>query len=200
MGTIYLVTKTHGDEVDGRHIIHINKLKYYLFDVYSIQEIKYEELINLLKEEQYIEMSNDEDNLPKIVNIADLEGLRSILVFVNQEKLKEDEKKTKVSARCERLLEKIIDQLKAKGAKGDKEEADLSAILAECDEKKIPANQEDLRDAITVGLCGDIVVGDYNKLSCMVNYKKLLKVFPALRLQNAINSHNEKKSGGNKYT
>lgn len=198
LGTLYLVAKTHGDVLaDGRYQIHTNKIKYYLYDVYAIQEIKYEELLNLLIEEHYIQMVNDEDNLPKVAQFADLEGLRSILVFLNQEKLKEEAKKIRVSDRCERLLGKIIEQARSKGATSDQEKyvCDLSAILEDCKQKQIAVTDEDLKDAITVGVADDIVVGEYNKLSCNIMYKKLLKVYPALRLQNAIESHNKKKAG-----
>ncbi|OIQ19103.1 MAG: hypothetical protein BM556_07410 [Bacteriovorax sp. MedPE-SWde] len=195
LGTLYLVAKTHGEEVDGRHQIHINKLKYYLFDIYSIQEIKYEELFNVLKEEHYLELVNDEENLPKVVQFHDIEGLRSILVFFNQERLKEDDKKMRVSPKCERLLGKIMEQFKVANFEGDKGPVNLSAILEEFKEKQIAISDEDLKDAINVGLCDDIVVGEFNKLSCLVYYKKLKKIFPALRLQNAIDAHNSKKAG-----
>jgi len=199
LGTLYLVAKTHGEEVDGRHQIHINKLKYYLYDIYAIQEIKYEEMINVLKEEHYITLANDEDNLPKVVQFSDLEGIRSIVVFFNQERLKEDDKKMKVSPKCERILGKMIEQLKMKNFDGSKSPVDLSSILQEFKDNQVSISDEDLKDAIKIGLCDDIVVGDYNKLTCTVYYKNLIKVFPALRLQNAIDAHNAKKAGGNKY-
>lgn len=198
LGTLYLVTKTHGDVLpDGRFQIHTNKLKYYLYDVYSIQEIKYEELFNLLQQEHYIQIANDEDNLPKVAQFADLEGLRSILVFINQEKLKEEAKKIRVSSKTERLLGKIIEQARAKGATSnqDKVAIDLSAIFEDFKIKQIPISDEDLKDAITAGLSDDIVVGGHNKLSCNIFYKKLLKIYPALRLQNAVEAHNHKKAG-----
>lgn len=200
LGTLYLVTKTHGEEVDGKFQIHINKLKYYLFDIYAIKEIKYEELMHLLKEEHYIDLAADEDNLPKIVVFHDLEGLRSILVFVNQERLKEDAKKMVVSTKCERFLGKILEQLRVSNSTEDRVVADLSSIIEDFKSKQIGITDEDLRDAINIGLCDDIVVGDFNKLTCTVNYRKLQKVFPALRLQNAIKAHNDKKAGGTKYS
>ncbi|EQC45364.1 Crp/Fnr family transcriptional regulator [Bacteriovorax sp. Seq25_V] len=198
LGSLYLVTKTHGDVLaDGRYQIHTNKLKYYLYDVFAVKEIKYEELFNLLQQEHYIQIVNDEDNLPKVAQFADLEGLRSILVFLNQEKLKEEEKKIKVSPKTERLLGKVIEQARAKGATSDTDKVliDLSVILDEFKEKQVAIGDEDLKDAITAGLCDDIVIGDFNKLVFNVYYKKLIKIFPALRLQNAIDAHNKKKAG-----
>ena len=68
------------------------------------------------------------------------------------------------------------------------------------DKAKIAISDQDLTDAVAVGLCEDIVVGEYNKLKTTVNYKKLLKVFPALRLQNAIDATNKEKSGEKGYS
>lgn len=199
LSTMYLVTKTHGDEVDGMIQIHLNKLKYYLFDIYNIQEIKYEELIQLMKNEHYVELANDADNLPKILRFNDLEGIRSIIVFLNSERLKEDAKKTKVSEKCERILGKMIQQVRASGNIADRMSINFSAILEELRATKVAVSDEDLRDAVNIGLCEDLMVGENNRLTTVVNYKKLVKVFPALRLQNAIIKTNEIKAGEKKY-
>ncbi len=200
LSTFYLVAKTHGEEVDGKIQIHLNKIKYYLYDIYNVQEIKYEELIELMVREHYVELKTDEDNLPKVLRINDVEGIRSILVFLNSERLKEEDKKTRVSRKCERLLGKIIQQVRASGKAADRVPVDLSSILDEFKEAKIAISDQDLTDAVAVGLCEDIVVGEYNKLKTTVNYKKLLKVFPALRLQNAIDATNKEKSGEKGYS
>ena len=44
LATIYLVYKAHGEVLEnGSTQIHMNKLKFYLFDVYNVPEIKFEE-------------------------------------------------------------------------------------------------------------------------------------------------------------
>ena len=58
LSTFYLVAKTHGEEVDGKIQIHLNKIKYYLYDIYNVQEIKYEELIELMVREHYVEFKD----------------------------------------------------------------------------------------------------------------------------------------------
>ncbi len=200
LSTMFLVAKSHGELVEGKVQIHLNKLKYYLYDIYNVQEIKYEELIHLMTKEHYVEIANDDDNLPKIVRFHDVDGIRSILVFLNSERLKDDDKKTRVSPKCERLLGKMLQQAKVNGLKGDRVVIDLSLILEEFKENKINVNDQDLFDAVNIGLCDDIVVGDYNKLSCTMYYKKVMKVFPALRLSNAIEAANQEKSGELKYS
>jgi CRP/FNR family transcriptional regulator, cyclic AMP receptor protein len=195
LGTIFLVAKAHGETADdGRWKIHINKLKYYLYDIYSLKEIKYEELMQILVSENYIEMANDEDGKLNVVVFENLDELRMIVAFVNQERLKDDSKKTKVSSRCETVLAAAMVQAESKGEIPDKVSIDLSAILENFAANKVEGNDEDLRDAIAVGLCDDIIVGSSNKLTFNLFYNKTKKIFPALRFQNAIERHNEKKA------
>lgn len=192
--TFYLVMKTHGDEKEGELEIHLNKLKFYILDIYAISEIKYEEYFNLLKNTKIVTLHKDEDGLMKQVRIADIEQLRSILMFVNTQRMVEDSKKIKISNKCEIFLEAILKQLKAKRAVNPQEPVDISAILTEFKQNKIAVADEDLRDAITSGLCQDILVGTGNKLTSVVNYDKLKKVFPSLKMVNAINEINQQKA------
>ncbi len=193
LSTIYLVMKTHGEKLKSGHWeIHLNKLKFYLFDIYNVPEIKFEEFFNMLKVELFIEVHKDDDGLPKNIRVANPDDLRSILVFFNTQKLIDDSKKLRISSKCERFLSRIIEQL----AKADKPKmmADISVILEDFKERKVPIYQEDLRDAIVAGLTEEILVDDGNKLTSVVNIQKLIKIFPAIRLQNAVKKINEIKS------
>ena len=71
--------------------------------------------------------------------------------------------------------------------------ADISTILKKFDDEGIPVVDEDLKDAVTAGLCEDIIVGDGNKLTSVVNIDKLDKIFQALRMMNAVGKVNESK-------
>ncbi|PIP94644.1 MAG: hypothetical protein COW00_09010 [Bdellovibrio sp. CG12_big_fil_rev_8_21_14_0_65_39_13] len=196
MSVLYLVLKTHGDFKDGIHQIHMNKLRFYLFDVFNVAEIKWEEMQRVLIEEKYMEIGNDDDGLPKIIKVADLDRYRSIVVFFNTQRTTEDSKKLRISLKCETFLKKIIDQLTLKGETNPESEADISTIMAEFKAKKIDIIEENLKDAIDAGLCGDIIVGTGNKLTCHVQFDKLKKVYPSIKLLNAIQKVNESKAGG----
>lgn len=218
LGLIYMVFKSHGDlKDDGYFEIHTNKLKFYAFDIYGIQEIKYEEFMHLMQSEALIDIANDEDNLPKIVRVKEIENFRSMMMFFNTEKLKDDSKKLNISTKCERFLSKIVQQCDVRMSKGgikslhegdvpegtklgdDQAVVDLSAILNDFKEKNIPVSEEDLRDGITAGLVGDIIVGKFNKLVCIANYSKLKKLISSIRLTNAIAKVNESKASSGKY-
>ncbi|CAM9951752.1 unnamed protein product [Chrysoparadoxa australica] len=198
LSTLYLVFKAHGEKLEtGHYQVHMNKLKFYLFDVYNVPEIKFEEFLNILKEEHYIEMAKDEDGLPKNIRCFNPDQFRSITIFLNQQKLVEDAKKLKISPKCERFLSRIIEQLKT----ADKPQAmaDISAILADFKERSVPISDEDFKDAITAGLAEDLLVGEGNKLTSVINIDKLRMVFPAIRMQNAIKRVNDQKAGATKY-
>ena len=198
LSTMYLVFKNHGEEKDGRWELHLNKLKFYLFDVFNVPEIKFEEFMNLLKSEHYMTIGKDEDGLPKILQIEDIDQFRSIVVFFNTQRRVEDSKKLNISNKCERFLRAIMEQFIAKGIDKPKWQCDISMILEDFKTRNVPITDEDLRDAIDAGLAEDILVGDGNKLTSVINYEKLKKVFPAIQMMNAIKRVNESKASDGK--
>ncbi len=193
LSVLYLVIKTHGDVIDtGGYQIHMNKLKFYLFDIFNVQEIKFEEFLNMLKDEHFVEVRKDDDGLPKVFHINNPEDFRAMTVFFNTQKLLEDEKKLKISSKCERFLSRVIEQLKSV----DKPQgmANISAILEDFKSRNVPINDGDFRDAVVAGLAEDVLVGEGNTLTSVINIEKLRKVFPAIRMQNAIRRINESKA------
>lgn len=191
----YLSFKTHGvKKEDGKWEMHLNKLRFYMADLFNINEVKFEEYIHLLEQEKYIEIALDEDNAPKLLKCSNIELFRQVMVFINTQRMLEDSKKISISAKCERFLKRILDQLAAKGVQDDKAVCDISAILDDFVQKNIPICDEDLRDAITAKLCDDIVVGEANQLTCNVEFAKLKQVYPSLRFNNAITRLNEAKA------
>lgn len=193
LACIYLVFQAHGEKLEtGQYQVHMNKMKFYLFDVFNVPEIKFEELLNILKDEQYVEMAKDDDGLPKNLRMRNPDQFRSIAIFMNQQKLVEDEKKLKISAKCERILSRVLEQLKT--ADKPQAQANITAILNDFKERNVPIGDEDFKDAITAGLAEDLLVGEANTLTSVINIDKLRKVFPAIRLQNAIKRVNETKA------
>ena len=65
--------------------------------------------------------------------------------------------------------------------------------------RDIHADSEDIQEAVALSLCDDVVVGQGNKLSYSLYYNNVKKLFPALKIQNAIHEHNEKKSNSGDY-
>jgi len=199
LSTIYLTTKVHGEEKDGVHQIHMSVLSFYLFEVYAISEIKWEEFIELLKNEHYIELTNDENKLPKLINIKDINIFRSITIFFNSQRRLEDNKKLKISSKCELFLKQVLNQLHGKGFRGNEVHADIGVILDDFKARKVPIGSDDLKDAIETGICGDIIIGRDGNLMATVAYDNLKKTFPSIQLMNSISKINESKKDKKGY-
>ena len=200
MSVLHLVIMTYGERRDsGMWEIHKSKLRFYMFDIFNISEIKYEEFTPLLKEQNLMTLAKDDYGILNIIQVKDPDALKSIVVFMNTQRRLEDDKKINVSAKCERFLSRIIEQLDAQGVDKPQAKVDISVILSDFKERSIPISEEDLKDAIHAGLAEDILVGEGNQLSSVIVYDKLKKIYPSIMLTNAIKKINESKvSDGNK--
>ncbi|MBL6990826.1 MAG: cyclic nucleotide-binding domain-containing protein [Bacteriovoracaceae bacterium] len=196
---IYLTIKAHGEVVDGEMAVDINKLKFYCVEINAITEIKFEEMINLLNNEGFLDVETDKNKRPKSVTVANVEVLRGLAVYVNTERLLVEEKKMKISIKCQAFLKKILDKIKGKKAKEGEISIDIAPILKDFQTKKIAIYQEDLKDAVKIGLCDDILVGKGESLTTTVNVLKLKKIFPNIRFLNAVKQLNENKQIPSKY-
>ena len=194
LSTYYLVFKCHAEKKDSHFEMHINKLKFYLMDVYNIQEVKYEEFNSLLRKEGLLELGLDKDNLPNVMKVKNVDAFRAMLVFFNTQRVTDDAKKLKISSKCQKFLKAIIDNLVLKGTTNEKAEVNISDILESFKANKVPICDEDLRDAIDAGLAGDIMVGKTNKLTSVVQYSRVKKLYPAIKMMNAIKQVNESKT------
>lgn len=194
LSLIYMAFKTHGEEKDGVMTMHMNVLKFYTGDVFNIQDVKFEEFFLLLKDEGYLELGPDDDGAMKLIQIANLERIKFVMGFLNTQRRTDDAKKLKISYKCESFLKKILDQLTLKGETGTGIECDISVILSDFEKKGTPMSEEDLRDAIQHKFCDDLVVGEANRITSTVNYDLLKKMFPAIKLMNAIERANEAKA------
>jgi CRP/FNR family transcriptional regulator, cyclic AMP receptor protein len=194
LSTYYLVYKCHADKKETHFEIHANKLKFYLLDVYNIPEVKIEEFNHLLRKEGILELELDKDKLPKIMKVKNIDAFRAMLLFFNMQRVTDDSKKLKISPKCQKFLKAIMDNLVLQGITDDKAEVNISDILDGFKTKNVPICDTDLRDAIDAGLTGDIMVGKTNKLTSVVQYARVKKLYPAIKMMNAIKEVNDSKT------
>tara|TARA_R110000868_G_scaffold42895_3_gene144691 strand:- start:33044 stop:34084 length:1041 start_codon:yes stop_codon:yes gene_type:complete len=194
LSLIYMAMKTHGEELDGVHTLHMNILKFYSSDIFNVQDVKFEEFFLLLKDEGYLELNEDDDGALKLIQMANPERIKFLMSFLHNQRRADESKKMKISYKCELFIKKIIDQITLTGVKGKAVECDVSAILADFKATNTIINEADLKDAIDQGLCDDLVVGDNNRIIANVNYDQMVKMFPAIKLMNAIERANESKN------
>ena len=107
LGTLFLVFKSHGD-FHGNEV-HLNRktLTLYTFEMYQIIEVKLETILTALIELGWLEVRDDDDKLPNVLILKNLEMIRQIFIFYNGERHLPDEKKMRISDKCEQLIGKI---------------------------------------------------------------------------------------------
>ncbi|OFZ23862.1 MAG: hypothetical protein A2202_02305 [Bdellovibrionales bacterium RIFOXYA1_FULL_36_14] len=194
LSTFYLVAKAHGEVKGMQMAIHMNMLKFYMFDIYNFPEIKFEEVMNLFRELEMIELKEDKEGLLNEIRINKLEDFKSLMKFFNNQRHAGEDDELMISAKCERFLKRIYDQVDAERSTQKIVEADLSEILADFKHRNIPIDEEDLKDAIEAGYVGEIIVGHNNQLICDVEIQKLRENFPIIVMVNKIKKVNEAKS------
>jgi CRP/FNR family transcriptional regulator, cyclic AMP receptor protein len=191
---LYLTLKTHGELKEGKINLHVSKLRFYAVDVFNFPDVKYEELLNTLKSEQFLNLAEDEDGQPKIIQVTELDSFRSIMIFFNTQRMLDDEKRTQVSYKCERILKSVLDQMEElKVTDAQAQTVNMSVIFEAFKERNIPIAQDDFTSAVVQGLAEDIYVGEGGVLSTKVNYVNLKKIYPSLKMVNALRRANESK-------
>lgn len=201
LSVYYLVLCTFGKTKDGTTTMHMSKLKFYGTDVFNIQEVKLEEFTQLLKNEHFLQIGMDEDNLPRVIQVRNVDLFKGLLMFFNNQRTLKDEKKLVISHKCERFLKRIMDQIGKSKVKPDKNgelQADITKILKDFKGRNVPISEDDLQDAQDANFVGELVVGAGNVVTAPVSYLSLKKAFPAIQLMNAISRLNESKNNAQK--
>jgi hypothetical protein len=167
----------------------------YFRDIYGIMEAKLDEMVLILEDLKLMEVVNDGDGLPKVMILKNLDQLRSFFIFYNTEKHLTEDKKLKVSAKCQKFLEKIWGKI---GANPNTDAAmtlvEVSTFLEQWKVKKENITIDALEDARLHGIVGEVIVGDANVLSVEVNYAKIKKLLPNIRFMNRVLESNKAKS------
>lgn len=196
---IYLVFKSSGEKHQDGVAIHSSSLRFYAIDIFAILDAKFDEFLSLMKNQNLLSIAADKDGQPKILVIKDLELVRSFLVFFNTQRTLVDEKKLKISYKCENFLEKIIETIKAQNITEPHTDVILTPILEAAKVINKPLDLDDLAEARIAGYLGDIIVDRDNSLVVTVAWEKLQKGIPSIRIMNAIKKYNDSQSNGNKY-
>ena len=192
--TIYLVTNDRGSKVEDGHIIHLNDLNGFVFDIYNIKPAVYEEFLLLIQRLEMVEMRKDDDGLMKNLLVRDIDLFKQLTNFLESERLATEEKSVNISDKCEMLLDKILEQLNSGGSSEEKQVAKLTPIIKFFDEKKIALSEEDLADATEMGLAGEILINSDKETTAEINFTRLQKALPAIKLINSIKKANDQKS------
>ncbi len=206
LGTLFLVYKAHGEIKSQALSVHKRTLILYTSDMYQIMEVKLETIVNLLVQMGLMEIQEDDDKLPQVYLLRNVEILRQIFIYYNSERHIPDEKKMRISDKCEMIIAKILE--KGNSLVKDipnlriTEDAppkftkmyDLSTVIDDFKLKNIVINPATLEDGRNVGLFGEVMIIE-GKNFIEIDYAKVAKLYPVIRFMNAVRKMNLEKSG-----
>jgi hypothetical protein len=205
LGTIFLVFKAHG-EVKGQALaINRRTLNLYAFDTYQIMEVKTEFVVNLLVQLGWMDIKEDEDKMPNLLLLKNIEIIRQVFIFYNTERHLQENKRLKIFDKCEMVLArmvekgagpisdiphlKVIDDIAPKFTKY----YDLTDIMTELKAKNISVSADNLDDGKNVGFFGEALIQD-GRVFVESDFPKIQKMYPVVRFMNAVKKANAEKA------
>lgn len=206
LGTLFLIFKAHG-ELNGQVLsINRNTMTLYTQDMYQIMEVKLESIIDILCQLGWMEVKEDADKLPNIINMKNIDLVRHTFMYYCSEKHLKEERKMKISDKCEMLIAKMIEKgpennlINIENLKVIDDVApkftkyySLAQILGEFRAKNIIINPECLEDGKNIGLFGELVMKDGASM-IEIDFPKVQKIYPIIRFMNAVKKSNAAKS------
>lgn len=195
LGTLYLVYKSHGEKHDEGVLLHRKTLNLYSHEIFGIIESKMDEMIIVLKDIGILKIFDDHDGLPKNLVIRNLDVMRSYFIFYNTEKHLTEDKKLKISKKCQIFLENIWGKAAEIPVSDDGMLlVPVDDLLKNWEQKKAFIGVDNLVEARDHGIVGDTIITENESLSVEVNYLKLKRQLPNIKLMNRILESNESKA------
>jgi len=206
LGTLFLVFKAHGELKAQSFVLTRKTLNLYTQDMYQIMEVKLESILNLLVQLGWMEIKEDDDKMPNLLHLKNIEIIRQIFIYYNGERHLPDEKKMKVGEKCEMLIAKMIEKapvnplidipnLKVIDDVAPKftKYYNVTPILDEFKAKGIVLHADHVDDGKNIGLFGEVMMKDGSVL-VETDFPKVQKLYPIIRFMNAIKKSNAEKA------
>jgi CRP/FNR family transcriptional regulator, cyclic AMP receptor protein len=206
LGTLFLVFRAHGEIQENALALHKKLLTLYTLDMYQIIEVKLESILGILLELGWMELQEDEEHLPHLLLMKNVEVIRQIFIFYNSERHLPEEKKLKVSEKCEAIIAKMLEKL------NDETLIDipnlkitddirpkytqyfiLNEVIEDFKARNIALNPDHLDDGRNIGLFGEVLQQD-GKVFVEADMAKVKKLYPVIRFMNAVKRSNLEKS------
>jgi len=192
LSMLFLVMKGHGEKDKDGVAVHMNTLQFYAFEVFNILESKYEVFLDLLKVQGILENVKGEDDSKNVLLTKNLDNIRGYLLFFNSQITLPEDKKLRISEKCQTFMESIWEQIRTTGQKDPRPTVDLSLILNYYKERNQLIDLPDLEEAMRHGFVTEPIVAEGNLVTCEVDLEKLKKLMPKIRLMNAILKYNRR--------
>ncbi len=205
LGTLFLVFKAHGDVKGQALAVNRRTLTLYTADMYQIMEVKLESILNLLVSLNLMEIVDDEDKVPNLLLLKNVELIKQIFIFYNTERHLVDNKKMRISDKCELIISKMLEKLPSNPVidiPNLRNSADepakftkyyiLNPVIDDFKLKSIPLNPDHLDDGKSIGIFGELMMED-GKIFIEADMPKVQKMYPIIRFMNAVKKSNVEK-------
>ena len=206
LGTLFLIFKAHGEAKFQALTVNRKVLTLYTADMYQIMEAKLESIMNILVDFGWMEIREDEDKLPNLILLKNVEIVRQLFLTYNTERHLPEEKKMNITERFARAVEQILKDTQTNplsdipNQRIDPENPpkfskyfDLTGTIEYFKEKKIPFNIDHLKDGDSLHIFGEAASMD-GKTLIEIDLPKLQKLAPIIRFMNAVRALNEEKN------
>lgn len=206
LGTLFLVFKSHGEIKSQALSVHKRTLTLYTSDMYQIMEVKLESIVNLLVQMGLMEIQEDDDKLPHVLLLRNVEMIRQIFIFFNTDRHLSDEKRMRISDKCEMIIAKILEKgsgniIEIPNVRSTEDSPakftkmyNLNPVLEDFKSKSVTVNPTSLEDGRNVGLFGEVMILEgVNYIE--IDFPKVQKLYPVIRFMNAVRKMNQEKSG-----
>ncbi len=196
LGMLFLTYKSHGEKHEHGVALHKKTLKLYSHDIFGILESKMDEMIIILESLNLLKIIPDKDNLPNVLVLSNLEQIRAFFIFYNTEKHLAEEKKLKISPKCQTFLENIWAKISSKpNSEKVMTLVPINDLLDYWKERNMHIGLEHLDEAREHGIVGEAIIGaDSTSLSIETHYLKLRKLLPNIQFMNKVAESNQAKS------
>lgn len=194
LSSIYLCFKAHGEETEDGWQIHYSVLKFYIVDVYNTSEVKLEEFKHLLQNLGFLSISNDRENKPHVLVIKDIYIFRTMMLFLNDERRKEDSKKVQLTPKALKLTKAMLDQLAGNVSQEAMVSVNVSTIFEKFKRDKIEIGKDEYDELLFTELAEELIIDKSNTITGKVDYQKLKRLYPSMLIINGVKKVNEEKS------
>jgi CRP-like cAMP-binding protein len=208
LGTLFLIFKAHGEAKFQALVVNRKTLTLYTSDMYQIMEAKLESITNILVQLGWMEIREDEDKLPNVILLKNVEVVRQIFMLYNVERHLPHDKKMNFTDRLERICAKIVEKVTENPVRDipnlkiiDGEQPkfskyyNLTPVMHDFKTQKIVFNPDHLDEGKAMGLFGELVNLEGNMM-VEIDYLKVQKMLPVIRFMNAVRKLNEERGEG----
>ena len=82
LSTLYLVFKNFSSKNDSFWTVSATDIKFFMFDIYNISEVKYEEFVNMMEEEYFLLVETNENGHQQKIKVKDPEEFWRMVHFL----------------------------------------------------------------------------------------------------------------------